>query len=79
MHPEKPSRRTLLAVCLAGFLGWFGLGRQPAPAESAPAQSPAEDSQTNCIQKTRSTYDAEARCIRVEQLLPLPAVPQLPG
>jgi len=68
MHPVKPSRRTLLGSCLACLLGWFGLGRQHAQAVPPSLQPPAEECKTSLIQETRSTYDSQGRCIRIEQL-----------
>jgi len=68
MHPEKPSRRTLLGGCLACLLGWFGQGRQPAQAVPPSPQPPAEESKTSPVLEFRTSYDAEGRCIRREEL-----------
>jgi len=76
MHPEKPSRRSLLGGFLAGLLGWFGLWRQPAQAAAPPPPPPfAEDSQPYWIQEIQTTYDAEGNCLHVEHLPPRLAGP----
>jgi len=77
MPPEKPSRRTLLGGCLAGLLGWFGLGRQPAQAAvpPPPPQPSAEDSQPFWAHETWTTYDAEGNCLHTEYLPPRLAGP----
>jgi hypothetical protein len=71
MRTHRPSRRQLLLTALAGLFGCRLPARAARPAPPPAPAPPARPRRRVLVHRTLYTFNAQAECIRVQQLPPV--------